>query len=118
MSIVSTATAPVRAEGFLLSEANGTRSREVGTLAASQTIVPGRLLGRRTTGGQLAAYNDAATDGTQTCIGIALRGAVTGAGQTVDLAYIARDAEVLGSQLVGLDAAGSADLAALGIIIR
>jgi hypothetical protein len=118
MSIVSTATAPVRAEGFLLSEANGTRSREVGTLAASQTIVPGRLLGRRTTGGQIAAYDNAASDGTEACIGIALRAAVTGASETVDLAFIARDAEVLGSELVGLDTAGSADLAALGIIIR
>lgn len=118
MSVLSIATAPDRAEGFLLSEANGTRAREVGVLAASQTIEPGRLLGRRTTGGQLARYDNAAEDGTQVAVGIALRAATTGAGQTAEIAFVARDAEVLGSELVGLDAAGTADLAALGIIVR
>jgi hypothetical protein len=118
MSILYNTTAPARAEGFLLSEGNGTISREVGILAASQTIAPGTLLGRRTTGGQLAAYSNAATDGTETAVGVALRAAVTAAGQTAEIAFIARDAEVLGSELVGLDVAGAADLAALGIIVR
>lgn len=118
MSIIYNVQAPDRAEGFVLSEGNGTISREVGVLAASQTIEPGRLLGRRTTGGQLAAYDNAAEDGTQVAVGIALRAATTGAGQTAEIAFVARDAEVLGSELVGLDAAGTADLAALGIVIR
>ena len=42
------------------------------------------------------------------------------ADSTVDqkVTYIARDAEVIGSELTGLDATGRTDLAALGIVIR
>lgn len=108
-----------RAEAFLISEANGSLSREAVTLDASAIgIDPGHLM-----------HNDSGTwvpcDGAGTpasADGILLRKA-----STTDGVVIARDAEVDGNQLTyGVDTAMSApekataiaQLAALGIIVR
>lgn len=113
------------AGGFILSEANGNRSRENVTIAASQTLQAGAVLGKVTSTGHYAVYNNDTNDGTETAAGILLNPVTTGSGETKAAAIIARDAEVLGEELVwgatqdGTDqAAGIADLQSLGIIVR
>ena len=103
---------------FLLSEGNGTISREVGILAAAAAkLAPGTLLGKLTAGGKLVAYSNAASDGSETAVGILYALAPD---LTTDqfVTYIARNAEVKRNTLTGLDTAGEADLAARGIVVR
>lgn len=103
---------------FLISEANGTLSREVGTLDASAgALTPGTLLGRVTATAKLKAYSNAASDGSETCVGVLYAHAPDLA---VDqkVTYIARSAEVRLASLTGLDTAARTDLAALHIAVR
>jgi hypothetical protein len=103
---------------FLLSEANGTRSREQVVISSTAAaMVAGTLVGRITATGEYAAYNDAASDGTEVARGILYTNV---ADSTADqkAVIIARDAEVIGSELTGSNANGVADLLAIGIIVR
>lgn len=104
---------------YILSEANGTRSREQGILdTTAAALVAGTVVGKITATGKLAAYdNTDTTTGLGTAVGILYANAkdATPAGQVT---YTARDTEVMGSALTGLDAAAKTDLAALGIIVR
>lgn len=103
---------------FLLSEAHNFRSRENIVISSTAgALPPGQLLGKITASGEYAAYNDAASDGTQTAVGVLYAAAPD---LTVDqkAVMIARDAEVIESQLTGLNANGRTDLLAAGIIIR
>ncbi|MHC2534211.1 head decoration protein [Bradyrhizobium diazoefficiens] len=110
---------------FLLSEANGQRSRGNITIAQNQTIVPGQVLGKVTASGQYVIHDPAAADGSQTAAALALYGAVTGAGATAAISAIVRDAEVNGKTLTykaGLTdpqkAQIAVDLAGVRIIVR
>jgi hypothetical protein len=107
---------------FLLSEANGARSRASVTLAAGQGITPGEVLG--SVAGVYEALDLAANDGAQHAVGIAFYAAQTGA-ETEKLVIIARDAEVNQHCLTWPAAITTAqkqaaivELAALGIILR
>lgn len=111
-----------RVRPFVLSEAPGSRSRAIANIKATGTIIKsGTLLGKITAAGadqnKLVPYNNAASDGSQTCVGILYErvDAVTG---TVSKVIIETDAEVNRYELTGLDAAGEADLLALGIKVR
>jgi Bacteriophage lambda head decoration protein D len=116
--------------GFLLSEADGTRSREVCTIAAGHVLQPGTVLGALSSGGEAISYVNDASDGSEAAIGILLNGidtSITGTNAATKATYIARDAEVNGHELLWGEtvdqestdiAAGVADLAALGIILR
>ncbi|WP_375791185.1 head decoration protein [Bradyrhizobium sp. vgs-9] len=84
---------------FLLSEANGQRSRGNITIGASQTIVPGQVLGQITASGNWVMHDPAAADGSQTAGAVALYGAVTAAGATTQISAIVREAEVNGKTL-------------------
>jgi hypothetical protein len=117
---------------FLLSEANGQRSREAITIAAGSGIIaPGAVLGCYTSGANAGKYALApatAADpdvGHHVAIAVALYGCdTTASDQTI--AVIARDAEVNGAILSyasSVDdatkrAAKAAQLAAVGIIVR
>jgi hypothetical protein len=111
---------------FLLSEAEGTRSREVATVAAGAGIIaPGTVLGRVTASGKFVASPDTGADGSQTAACIALYGCdATSADQKITV--IQRDAEVKADALVFAAsvndapkrAAKATQLAALGIIVR
>ncbi|UGX90306.1 head decoration protein [Bradyrhizobium barranii subsp. barranii] len=110
---------------FLLSEANGQRSRGNITIGQNQTIVPGSVLGQITASGQYIAHDPAAADGSQVAAAVALYGAVTGAGATAAISAIVREAEVNGKTLTtktGLTAPQlaqiSTDLAGKQIIVR
>ncbi|MGX1151443.1 head decoration protein [Bradyrhizobium ottawaense] len=84
---------------FLLSEANGQRSRGNITIGQNQTIVPGQVVGKITASGQYIAHDPAAADGSQVAAALALYGAVTGAGATAAISAIVREAEVNGKTL-------------------
>ncbi|VIO80105.1 head decoration protein [Bradyrhizobium ivorense] len=110
---------------FLLSEANGQRSRGNVTIGQNQNIVPGSVLGKVTASGQYIAHDPAAADGSQVAAALALYGAVTGAGVTTAISAIVRDAEVNGKTLTykaGLTdpqkAQIAVDLAGVRIIVR
>lgn len=110
--------------GYLISEANGTRSREVVTLASGNDLPPGAVLGKVTASGKYAQHNAAATDGTEIAAAV-LYAAVDASAADSAAVATARDAEVQAAQLVwraGVTApqktAGLAALAAIGIVAR
>lgn len=102
---------------FILKD-EGTYSRDVETLAATTTVlVPGTVLGVVTATGHYAPYSNAASDGTQTAKGILEYDAPINTG-TQETVVVKRATEVIGSLLTGLDAAATADLLAIGIVVR
>lgn len=112
---------------FLLSEANGSLSREAGTVdvPAATTIEPGTVLGVVSGTGHYAAYDEANSDGTETAAGI-LYGArlVNDDDEAAAMAatILVRLAEVRTDDLIwgdGVDEDGGiADLAAALILAR
>jgi phosphoglycerate dehydrogenase-like enzyme len=111
------------AGGFLVSEAPGTRSREVAEIAAGQTLAAGTVV--QLADSKLTAFtadtNTAGSVITAAC-GVVINDGVAGE----EVAYIARDAEVNLAELTypdettgGNEEANTiASLAALGIIAR
>ena len=113
---------------FILSEAEGTRSREnvTVTVGAGVTLPAGATLGKITATGKYVPYNNAAADGSQAVAGVLYAELYNPAGAPADLAgvIVNTDAEVRKADLEwnGQDAAaqtaGLADLLALGIKAR
>lgn len=107
---------------FLQSEANGDRSREVGTLITGQNLQAGTVLGMITASSKLTQYNSAAGDGSQTVVGVLFDNVDATAADVAGAVYIARDAVVHKSSLEWIDAgnetAGTPGLTSLGIIVR
>lgn len=111
---------------FLLSEANGNRSRDVVVVASGAGVIaPGTVLGKLTTGGKYTPSPATGSDGSQTAVAVALYGCdATSADQKV--VVIARDAEVNTNLLAyassvddaAKKAAKATQLAAVGIIVR
>lgn len=125
---MATFNEPARALEFLISEANGSRSRDQVTLTASQgDLAPGTVLARVTATTHYVPYDDDANAGTPGA-GVALAVlcyAAPNSASTQPVTVISRDAEVDGSLLVWEAsndsteiANGRADLAAVGIIVR
>lgn len=111
-------TETLHAGEFIVSEANGTRSREEVTIAAAAAALPaGQVLGKITASGLYTVYNNAAVDGTEVAAAI-LYAPVADSAANQKAAVIVRHAEVDESLLTGLDATGKTDLQALGIIFR
>jgi len=103
---------------FLLSEGNGDISREQVTIAAAAgALVPGTVLGKITASGKYVAYSNAASDGSEVAAGIVFYAVPDSAADQTVLAIV-RSAEVIGAELTGLDAPGTADLRAIGVIVR
>lgn len=112
------------AGGFIKSEASGARSRENVTIVSGQNLQAGAVLGKITSGGKYAAFDNDGGTGIETAAGI-LIGPCDASDGDKEAAIIARDAEVLGEELVWADteddtdkAAGITELATLGIIVR
>ncbi len=115
---------------FILSEANGQRSRENGEVAAGETLAAGEIV--ELSGGKLvAASGDLETDGSLTtpAAGILLApvdASTEGTNDDTPAAYIARAAEVNGNLLkFPPETTGGneralyiASLAELGIVVR
>ena len=112
---------------FLLSEANGQRSRESITVKSGENLAAGQLI--ELSGGEaVAASGDLESDGTLTTalVGILLYPVDATDGAVAKCAYLARDAEVNDNLVTyptestagGEKAACIASLKALGIIVR
>ncbi len=109
---------------FLLSEGNGTISREAVTVVSGQVLVAGQVVGKVTASGKYAAFDNDAADGTEVAAGVLYAGVADLAADQPGV-IIARDAEVAGVHLTwdaANDAAaitaGKADLKAIGIHVR
>ncbi len=104
---------------FLLSEANGHRSRDTVVLSSTAAArVPGTVLSKQTTGGKYVAYDETGIDDGRRVAAAILYAAAPDSAADQNVVVISRDAEVKGSSLTGIDANGIADLAALGVIVR
>jgi hypothetical protein len=110
-------TEGTRAGEFLLSEGNGSISRETITLISGQDLAAGTVLGKITASGKYTEYSDGAADGSETAAAILYDNVDASAGDK-DAVVIARYAEVSTAMLTASDAAGIIDLATLGIIAR
>ncbi len=116
-------TEKVHAGAFILSELDGHGSRDNVTVVSGQNLNAGAIVGKITSGGKYAAYNNQASDGTQAAAGILYAAVDASAGDEPGV-IINMDAEVNGHLLdwgteTGADTtAGTADLLALGIKIR
>ncbi|MPS30639.1 MAG: head decoration protein [Alcaligenaceae bacterium] len=109
---------PSRAGAFLLSEGNGEISRASVTLAALAVgLAAGQLLGIVTASKQYAAYDPAASNGTEKVAAV-LYAARAESTDPQSAVAIVRLAEVSASRLIGLDADARADLAEKLIIVR
>ena len=125
---MSTYTEPMRPLEFLVSEANGRRSREQVTLTAAQgDLVAGMVLAKVTATGNYVPYDDdnnTAVPGSGVAAGVLAYG-VSNSASTQLVTIIARDAEVQAS-LLAWEASndsteianGKADLATAGIVCR
>jgi hypothetical protein len=110
---------------FLVSEANGTRTRATGTVLSGQDLVVGELVGIETASGKYVAYDPAGTIvGSDTVAGICFAEVDASLADVANQVFIVRDAEVRGSDLTyneavaGTVTAEVAGLKALGIIVR
>ena len=100
-------------------------SREVATVAAGQNLLIGAVVGRETLTGKLKALDPAATDGTETPVGILL-GNVDASLIDVDDALLLNRHAVVASNAViwpveistAQKATATTSLAAIGILIR
>jgi hypothetical protein len=100
------------AASFILSESNGNRSRENGTIDDGGVHSAGEVLGG--TPDALVPYTSGAAAGI-------LYAACDASDGPVEVAFITRDAEVIGAQLVwGMSdpTAGISALATRGVIVR
>lgn len=127
---MTTLTEGRHAAEFILSEANGHRSRENvtilgGSAGTGTTLAAGTVLGKFTSSGKYAIADASGSDGVQTAVAV-LIAPIDIEDADVEAAVIARDAEVNGELLTydaSVDdatkiAAKVTQLAAVGIIVR
>lgn len=115
---MTTLTQGPRAAEFILSEANGQRSRENGTVLSGENLLAGTVL--MLSGTKLVKY-EVDTSGSA-AIGVLIHDTDASSGDVAG-AYIARDAEVKREFLTGPgDTGGDAEMEAslklVGIIVR
>lgn len=111
---------------FILTEANGSLSRDpvVVTAPAATKLEPGQVLGQLSADEKYVPYDETATDGRETAVGILYAEIDNSAGEAAadfPAVIINQDAEVVVAALQWGDAdddAGTADLRALGIKVR
>jgi hypothetical protein len=110
--------------GFLIREANGDRSRDVGILESGQKLDTGAVLGKITASDKFVEYNPAGGDGSENVSAI-LFANVDASSNDVDVTLIVRDAEynsreiVFNVALTALEITTAEDaLKALGLIGR
>lgn len=113
------------AGGFLLSDANGTRSRDIVKIASGAgALKAGTVLGRVAVSGEYVIYNPANVDGSEVAAAV-LYGNVDASTAAANAVAVVRDAEINKSELIWFSGAtvdqinaGVANLATVGIIAR
>lgn len=115
----------LHANAFVVSEANGFRSREEVVIAESQTLIPGTVLGKVTAGGEYVQHAPGAVDGSEDAVAVILYPVTTGVGETKRAAVYLRDCELRESDLTWAEGitseqktAAIGKLAETGIIMR
>ncbi len=110
---------------FIVYQANGSRSRDAGTVLSGQTLVVGELVGIGTASGKYVAYDPAGTIvGSDTVAGISYAEVDASTADVTNAVFVVRDAEVRGSDLTYNEAVSGtittevAGLKSLGIIVR
>ena len=99
--------------GFIISEANGFRSREKVTIKGGQNLTAGTVIGTSdVSGGNYAAFDNTATTGVPTAEGILIEDC-DASGGAKEAAMLARDAEVNQSEVTLGDASATTDLASI-----
>ena len=121
---MATSTLAKRESEFLHYELEPQYTREQVTVASGQNLPAGAVVGKITATGKYAAYNNAATDGTETAAGV-LVAAVDASGGDAQGVILARGpAVVLNRALDWNGQTGAAvtdgqnDLAAISILVR
>lgn len=117
---------PLGAGSAIKSEANGDLSRDTVVIAASSgKLEAGTVIGRITASGKCKAYDNDATDGTQTAIGVLVYAVDATAAVDVPAVAVVRQAEVWRDRLqwastvaAGEKTAAYVELALAGIIVR
>lgn len=113
------------ANGFVISEAPGTFSRDNKVLISGQTLLAGRVLGKITASGKYTALAPAASNGSEVAVAILVADTDASAGDKT-CAMIVRNAEVNKAELgwgaldAGQITTATAQLAAatINIIVR
>jgi ABC-type nitrate/sulfonate/bicarbonate transport system substrate-binding protein len=123
---MGTMTEGPRTAEFILSEANGLRSRDTIKIASGAgKVLPGAVLGKITASGKFVPHAPAAADGSQNAVAVLYAAVDATAADAVGVA-VTRDAEVKVSELI-LNAATDTDpekvavyasLASVGIVVR
>lgn len=121
---MTTLTEGRHAGEHIISEANGTRSRDVVTLITGQNLQPGAVLGKITVGGKYTLLAPAAEDGSEVAAAVLFDG-VNATAADKPAVVNSRDTEMHGAALAwpaGITpeekAVSVAELKALGIVIR
>lgn len=120
---MTTLTQGINVGEWLLSEAAGQRSRSkgTGTVAGNVALPSGTVMGRLTASPfKWVKYDNALSNGAETAKGVLLN-PLPGVNGDYAVTIIDTDAEIIGAMLnggAGTDAAGIADLLALGIKVR
>lgn len=115
-----------RPSEFIVSEANGRRSRDTVIVAEDQNLGPSTVVGKITASGEVTELDTDASTGEEAAYGILIYPAdATGIAEGVAVAAITREAEVNGDLIVwpeGISApdktAAIAELETRGIIVR
>lgn len=103
---------------FLLSEANGNRSRETVTFMNDcPNMESGTAVGKITASGLWGKYDHSATNGLEVCRGVAYSAIKTQPSAQKGV-VIARDAEISFERTVGIDSLAQDALADVGIVVR
>ena len=92
---------------YLVSEANGYRSRESITVESGQVLEPGEVLGQVSASGEYKTYDPGNADGSETAVAISFDHVDASAG-AVKAPITARDAEVNAAELTWFDGASAA----------
>lgn len=115
----------LRPGAYIISEANGTYSRETGTVLLGQVLVASQVIGIVTATGKIAKYDAGAADGTENVAGILYDNCDATEADMNKRVFSARASEVNGKEITYQEGANAAAIAvtntglkALGIIVR
>ena len=110
---MATKTETGHTAGFIVSEANGNRSRETVTIKSGQDLKAGQVIGTSdVAGGNYAAFDNTGTTGVPTAEGILIEDCDASAAAK-DAAMLARDAEVNESECTLGHSSATTDLASI-----
>ncbi len=110
---------------FIVSESNGSRSRDTGTVLSGQVLVAGELVGIETASGKYVAYDTGNSPvGASAVKGVIYDNVDATSADVIGAVVVLRDAELRSSDLTyneavaGVITAEVAELLALGLIVR